>query len=59
MVEIKPQRSLREGITFTFRGVEPGADELVEIDLVVPPLNFDALKVLEGRIQKFGASNVE
>ncbi len=60
-VDIQPQRTLREGITFTFRGNEPDADgkptgELIDIDLVVPSLNFDSLKVLQTRLQKLGSS---
>jgi hypothetical protein len=54
MPAIQPHGSLREGITFTFRGVDPETDDLLTIDLVVAPLNFDAVKSMQNRIQAFG-----
>lgn len=55
-VDIQARRTLRQGITVTFRGSAPDETgdpngEFVEIDLVVPPLNFDALEALQERLQ--------
>jgi hypothetical protein len=57
-VKIEPYRTLREGIEFAFRGAAPDEDglpgpDLFEIDLVVPPLNFDSIKALQARLEKF------
>lgn len=54
-VKIEPYRTLREGITFAFRGCEPDAEgapagEFIEIELVVPPLNLDSLKALGAKL---------
>jgi hypothetical protein len=64
MVEIQPQRTLREGIAFTFRGVEPDSDgkltgELLEVDLVVAPLNFASLRTMQDRIKDFGQADAK
>ncbi len=58
-LDVQAQRTLRAGFTFTFRGNEPDADgkptgELVDIELIVPSLNFDSLKVLQTRLHKLG-----
>jgi hypothetical protein len=58
-LDVQSQRTLRAGFTFNFRGNEPDADgkptgELIDIELVVPPLNFDSLKLLQARLQKMG-----
>jgi len=55
-IDIQPRRTLRQGISLTFRGCEPDESgepvgELIEVDLMVPPLNFDALEALQERLQ--------
>src|SRR5690349_7016124 len=58
-LDVQPQRTLRAGFTFSFRGNEPDAEgkptgDLVDIELVVPPLNFDSLKLLQTRLKTLG-----
>src|SRR4051812_39175919 len=55
-IDIKGRQTLRQGIAVTFRGSEPDENgdpngEFIEIELVVPPLNFDALEALQERLQ--------
>lgn len=57
--EIQPFRTIRQGIEMDFRGFEPDANgepsgEPIDITLVVPPLNFDSLQILEGRLGSLG-----
>ena len=61
---IKPLRTLREGIEFTFRGRVPDESgeetgELVEIALVVPPLNLGALERFERQLKTFGQDDLQ
>lgn len=52
---ITPRRTLRDGIAFTFSGIPPEdsgeqSDDLFEIELVVPPMNFDTLQRLDSKL---------
>lgn len=56
--------SLREGVNFTFRGCEPDSDgeptgQLVEIELVLPPLNLTTIQKMEAKLAKFGPADPE
>jgi hypothetical protein len=57
---IVPRRTLREGIELRFRGVpmnqagEDTGDELIDVALVVPPLNLGSLRKLKARLDSFG-----
>jgi len=55
-IDIQRRQTIRQGIEITFRGCEPDANgepsgEFIEIEPVVPPLNFDALESLEEKLQ--------
>lgn len=55
-IDIQRRQTIRQGIEITFRGCEPDTNgepsgEFIEIELVVPPLNFDALESLEEKLQ--------
>ena len=55
-MQIQARQTLRKGIPITFRGNEPDSNgdpegEFIEIELIVPPLNFDALEILQTRLQ--------
>jgi hypothetical protein len=59
-VTIVPRQAQREGITFRFAGQQEDENgvplsEFVDIELVVPPLNLDALRLLEGRLHSLEA----
>lgn len=54
MVDIQPYSTLRDGITFHFRGVDPDTGDLLDIDLEVPTLNLDSLKKLHPKLRKIG-----
>lgn len=63
MTEIRELASPREGIAFAFRGQEPDADgnptgEVVTAELVVPPLNFDAIRRMQAELKKLGGGDV-
>lgn len=59
MLTIEPQRTTRDGIAFNFRGMEPDSEgkptgELIDVELIVPPLNLDSLRALNARLQSMG-----
>jgi hypothetical protein len=58
-VDIKPFRTMRQGIEMDFRGFEPDESgepngEPIDVTLTVPPLNFDSLQLLEGKLGSLG-----
>lgn len=60
--EIKSFRTMRAGVEMDFRGFVPGpdgvqTDEAVDVTLVVPPLNFDALQPLDADLKEMGAKS--
>lgn len=59
VISIVPRRTLREGIELRFRGMPMSDDgdvvgELIDIPLIVPPLNLGSLRKLKGRLDGFG-----
>ena len=60
-VTIIPRQVLREGITFRFFGQEEDTNgdplsEFVDIELVLPPLNLDSMRLMSDRLSKLGAA---
>jgi hypothetical protein len=58
-IVIEPMPSLREGIPFRFRGAAPDAQDqptgqFIDVELVVPPLNFDSLRTLQDKLKAWG-----
>lgn len=56
-VTITEKEVTREGIAFLFTGQEEDANgdpvsEFVSIELVVPPLNLDSLRIMQPKLQK-------
>lgn len=63
MAEIQSYRTTVDGITFVFRGTEENEQgepigELIDIELIVPPLNLDALKALQSRLMTMGDGTI-
>jgi hypothetical protein len=55
----EPLPNLRAGVRWTFSGCTPDADgiavgEYVEVELVIPPLNFSALRALQELLKQQG-----
>lgn len=60
-IVIKPLPVLREGIEFRFTGAQRDEDgepvgQFIDINLVVPPLNFNSLRGLQQKIKSFSES---
>jgi hypothetical protein len=52
VIEIKSFRMMRQGVEMDFAGFDPDTDEAVEIRLVIPPLSFDSLQLLETELRE-------
>lgn len=55
--EIKPFRTMRAGIEMDFSGFVPDTDEAVDVTLVMPPLSFDSLKMLDEDLKALGGKS--
>lgn len=54
-LHIEPLPSLRDGIPFHFRGLDPDSGSFVDQELIVPPLNFTSLQALEAKLKAYGS----
>jgi hypothetical protein len=55
-LQIEPLPTIREGIPFRFRGMDPQSGAFVDQDLIVPPLNFTSLQALEAKLKAYGSA---